>query len=66
MSHSSDIVRCDGCGAEIFLAPVMRGERIYCCEDCADDRPCHCADQQEYGEERRTSAESDSPAAGSE
>jgi hypothetical protein len=62
MSHSSDTVRCDGCGAEIFLAPVMHDERIYCCEDCANDRPCHCAERQEDEDERRTSAESGSPA----
>ena len=60
MTNYPDTVQCDGCGAEVFLAPVMRGERIYCCEDCANNRPCHCAERQEDDEDRRAPAGSDS------
>jgi hypothetical protein len=34
---------CDRCGAEIVLAPVIRGKMTYCCEDCAAGKACDCA-----------------------
>ncbi len=37
------VLFCDGCGAEIPGAPVVRGELLYCCEDCADGMECNCA-----------------------
>lgn len=37
------VLFCDGCGAEIPGAPVLRGETLYCCEDCADGMACDCA-----------------------
>ena len=53
MFHYFDTIRCDGCGAEIFLAPVIQSERNYCCEDCAAGRPCQCAERQTGDDERR-------------
>jgi hypothetical protein len=55
MVHYSDMLRCDGCGAEILLAPVIQGERKYCCEDCAAGRPCQCAERQDRDDGRRAS-----------
>jgi hypothetical protein len=46
-------VWCDGCGAEITWAPVLRDERDYCCEDCAEGRPCRCGERMELPDERR-------------
>ncbi len=34
---------CDGCGAEIVVAPVVKGNMMHCCEDCAEGLPCECA-----------------------
>lgn len=34
---------CDGCGAEIVGAPIMRGRQMHCCEDCAEGLACDCA-----------------------
>jgi hypothetical protein len=53
MFHYPDTIRCDGCGAELLLAPVIQGERSYCCEDCAAGRPCPCAERQDRDDERR-------------
>ncbi len=57
---------CDRCGAEITWAPYLvqpaPGDppqtRIgeYCCQDCAEGRPCHCADRMELDDDRRSSA----------
>ncbi len=33
---------CDGCGVEIAWAPVVQGEKIYCCQSCAQGRACEC------------------------
>ncbi len=54
MTHSPDTLRCDGCGAEIYLAPISKDACIYCCDDCAHGRPCLCAERQERDDERRT------------
>lgn len=53
MFHYPDTIRCDGCGAEILLTPVVEGERKYCCEDCAQGRPCLCVEPQDRDDERR-------------
>ncbi len=34
---------CDGCGAEIIGAPVVRGQTQYCCVPCSEGRECDCA-----------------------
>ncbi|MCS6843864.1 MAG: hypothetical protein NZ528_06000 [Caldilineales bacterium] len=37
-----DLLICDGCGVEIQWAPVVVGARTFCCQDCAEGRPCRC------------------------
>lgn len=59
MIPNSDTIRCDGCGAEILLAPVARDERLYCCEECANNRPCPCAERQDFGDEPHTRSVND-------
>jgi hypothetical protein len=44
---------CDGCGAEIMWSPVVEHDRIYCCDDCACDRPCDCGDRMELEDGRK-------------
>ncbi len=48
-------VYCSGCGAEIIGAPVFKDSQYYCCEDCAEGKPCDCA--LILDDERRTSIE---------
>jgi hypothetical protein len=43
MPQIDGVYFCDRCGAEIVGAPVMRGDRRHCCQDCADGFPCDCA-----------------------
>jgi hypothetical protein len=43
MPTLDDVLFCDGCGAEIVGAPVIRGETMYCCEECAKGLECDCA-----------------------
>lgn len=45
MPWIEDVLFCDGCGAEIQMAPVTRdrGRTYYCCEACADGYECDCA-----------------------
>jgi hypothetical protein len=43
MPRQDEVVYCDGCGAEIVGAPVVRGGRRYCCQDCAEGLACDCA-----------------------
>lgn len=38
----TDLLICDGCGVEILWAPVVVGGRTFCCQDCAEGRPCRC------------------------
>ncbi len=42
-----DTVWCDGCGVEITWAPVKSGQRLYCCQDCADGYECNCGARME-------------------
>lgn len=39
---NSNAVVCDGCGVEITWAPLLVKGRQYCCQDCAEGRPCQC------------------------
>lgn len=55
MERPDSLVRCDGCGVEINWAPVVAGDRYYCCEDCRQNRPCSCGDRMELDDERRES-----------
>jgi hypothetical protein len=42
---------CDGCGAEVVGAPIVRGQLLYCCQDCSEGQECDCA--LVFEEERR-------------
>jgi Fe2+ or Zn2+ uptake regulation protein len=50
MSQIEGTIRCDGCGIEISLSPVVFSHRHYCCQDCANGMTCDCADQVELDE----------------
>lgn len=39
---NSNTIICDGCGAEITWVPVAVGQRLFCCQLCAEGRPCRC------------------------
>jgi hypothetical protein len=54
MTWEEGVLYCDRCGAEIAGAPVFRGERQHCCEDCAEGRECDCA--LAFDDDRRASA----------
>ncbi len=43
MSQLEGTIRCDGCGVEILLSPVMKGQQTFCCQDCASGMECDCA-----------------------
>lgn len=42
MPQIDGVLFCDGCGAEIVGAPVVRDRRRHCCEDCANGLRCDC------------------------
>lgn len=52
-----DTLWCDGCGAEIYWAPVVVNRKHYCCQDCAEGRECACGTMIELDDERRTGVE---------
>lgn len=64
MTTIEGVLFCDRCGVEITWSPYIvqptptalpemrRAE--YCCQDCAEDRPCHCADRTELDDDRRS------------
>jgi|APLow6443716910_1056828.scaffolds.fasta_scaffold873528_2 hypothetical protein len=60
MAWEEGVLFCDGCGAEITGAPVLRGDKFHCCEDCAEGRECECA---LIFEEDRRAAGGEAPAA---
>jgi hypothetical protein len=43
MSQIGGTIRCDGCGVEILLSPVVVGLQHFCCQDCASGMECVCA-----------------------
>ena len=53
MVKIEETLYCDGCGVEILLAPVVKEQRQYCCEDCARGIPCKCGERMELDERRR-------------
>lgn len=38
----TNTVVCDGCGVEIFWTPELKGEKMFCCQQCAQGLPCEC------------------------
>lgn len=55
MVRIEDTIFCDGCGIELYMAPVMVGQKYYCCKDCSECRECDCGARQEFEDERRES-----------
>jgi hypothetical protein len=53
MPETEDVVYCDGCGVEITWAAVVKGRRVYCCEDCLNGIPCDCGERLEIEDDRR-------------
>ncbi|GAB4582167.1 MAG: hypothetical protein Fur0022_49250 [Anaerolineales bacterium] len=53
MSSIEQAIFCNGCGVEITWAPIIKGERRYCCEDCLHGRGCECATRQDMDDDRR-------------
>lgn len=56
MSEIEGTLRCDGCGVEIPLSPVVIGQYYYCCQDCAHGLSCDCAELLETDHTKRTRA----------
>ena len=54
MSDIERTIFCSGCGVEITWAPIIKGERRYCCQDCMHGRGCECASRQDLEDDRRT------------
>lgn len=42
MAWQEGVLFCDGCGAEIQGAPILRGDKQHCCELCAEGGECDC------------------------
>jgi hypothetical protein len=53
MTQIDEILFCDGCGGELMLSPVVKEQRKYCCEDCAEGIACRCGERMELDEQRR-------------
>jgi hypothetical protein len=53
MSNIEQTVFCNGCGVEITWAPIVKGNRRYCCEDCLVGRGCECATRQDLDDDGR-------------
>ena len=45
MPITEGVVYCDGCGAEVKGAPVVRQDLTYCCETCAEGGECDCGEE---------------------
>ena len=58
MANDRDVYWCDCCGVELFWAPVVDQQFIYCCVDCQTGLPCRCGERMEMEDERRQSGES--------
>ncbi len=66
MSMIENVAICDGCGVEIQIAPVVVGERLYCCQDCLEGRGCDCGARLELDDERRSDGTQTSGPAGAD
>lgn len=55
MIQYQETIWCDGCGVEIYWAPIIVNNRKYCCEACLNGHVCRCGEHLELDEERRTS-----------
>lgn len=57
MALNDEMVWCDGCGVEITWGPIIVGERIHCCRDCAQNIPCRCGERLEIDDYSRSTTE---------
>ena len=55
MSLLADTIWCTGCGVEISWGPIYKNKQPYCCEDCAQGKPCGCAERMELDTDLHTS-----------
>lgn len=53
MGRLDGTVRCDGCGVEVVLSPVVVDNLEYCCLDCSQGIRCKCAEQIELDDAGR-------------
>jgi hypothetical protein len=53
MSHSEEIIWCDGCGTEIYWVPYVIENQDFCCYQCAYGLTCQCGDTFDWDEEHR-------------
>ncbi len=42
MASMDEVLHCNGCGAEIYLTPIIHDDQIYCCQDCVAGFQCDC------------------------
>jgi hypothetical protein len=48
----TDLHYCKNCGCELSICIYVIDGEFYCCEDCYQHLPCHCADLMEQEEDR--------------
>jgi len=55
MSNIERTIWCNGCGVEIFWAPITIDDHYYCCQECFEGFECSCSERMELEDERQTS-----------
>jgi hypothetical protein len=53
MSWTENIIYCVGCGVEVIWGAFVRNGKPFCCIDCAEGRPCQCAETMELDDDYR-------------
>jgi len=53
MSTIEQTIFCSGCGAEITWAPIIKGNRRFCCQDCLTGKGCKCGSRQDLDDDGR-------------
>ena len=53
MSTIEQTIFCSGCGVEITWAPIIKGERRFCCQDCLAGKGCECGARQDLDDDGR-------------
>lgn len=51
--RNTHTIVCDGCGVEVTWTPVVEGQRIFCCQQCAQGLPCECDYPPEEGKAKQ-------------
>lgn len=55
MTDITEVVWCEACGVEITWGAYTVNEHIFCCQDCFEGLPCHCAERMAQFEDERRS-----------